>query len=1473
MEEGVGATLQCNDKLRSKLHSDDTDKLRRKLAFLQREYLKTQQRLKRSERSEAVKNHVRTRITEHNSLLLPQTDPGDTPATRPGVDPSSPSLRLGSPSREVTSRDRDQHHTEGQVEADGGRKCAAVRFLLPSEAPPPLTPASSRDDQARDQGGATPAPSSALRLRSRRSRLRWQQRWNNSAEAVGSTDTNSEEGQEPGSKLEDKSATEKRAGTPEVVVETQEMNKKRLSGSESESPSLLLTHWNTERHTGEGQAEKKGRVQRRKETGSTGDNIDSESPSLLLPHRTPAPPAGRGTQEDILNHEGTEAVEGERGGGLERELNAGEQQRCDKETNSGQNSDRNEGKARDQSSHTAVRPKADQHQERCEKVEGQCDGEVSLQASCALVEGLLFPPEYYVRTTRRMTSSQQQQHPDMQASLFSNLICTSRRRGRGRGQGRGRNQHSLKERQTQHAGKDVDHSSLTYAYSDTPALMVSSSSSSHEAQCSSEKASDRSLDNPNDECLISEAPSARPMRGRKRKRGRQRGRGFEKGSLCLDISRTDQQQTSVHSVPAMIPSSPSHSFPVAGVLERGPVSVAPAIVSQPPASPLALTPVIPPSAQEDEPTSASFSGSLEQVYPIFRRSGSVTRRPSHDVSGWQSFLLPSPPASSDPLLHTSPLALGSALKRLVTMDFHLPDEQFGSLKLHKLQQVIAATAEPFSPPSYHTRRSSQQAYELYKGKDDQALALSLPLSPTPTLSKSPLSRDDGLHLRVESVNLPCPPAVTLCDPIGERKRIDTQMSPLGSIPVTPVDDCKLDPGAQLPEDGGQLANCPEQVSLREAGSLVRQSSRECMNQSIEQEPSSGTVLEGFAEHLPEVESSPVLTEQQEDGGGVVELLENQRATNRQTAEVNDSDCPAEETIESPFKCNTNCQTIRTCRVPAVQEDHRMTHVTNGSLTDHHTTDSPTDGFAGSPPLQPGACSQLLLSPSLVSPPCPLLTPHLHSSTLPSSPPLPSLGLTPCRALASCLPLTSSPCAPNLTSPSPVSPSTLALSPPHLSPCPLLLSPHRGTPAPVPTSHPTSTSSDPPKGCRWAVPGGCARLRSSCHLTLGVPVDSQPPLAAEAKVPVEQAGENEAVADECAVSFTHTLTAPAGGGLVDACCVLGPSGGLCVVAAGKWAVCVWDQTSTSGWGLIHTWTFNEPVISVFSVPDAAGLLCVSLGQLEIREVRVLSCSSLAEALLCQGVVQAVVGVAGCRVVCSSHSAAISTLQLFVLSEDISAPTPQPLASPGMHVGALATVDGLADALLGSAEGGHLFLWNLSTGQLLQRILLDEGLTHTACLRGYSYSGVLIVLLQHQYLGSIAREEVQSYHQEDDEGDTVSMEKEKEKQKTTLFSLVAVNALSGKSVVADRLHQPEAWSGRLCEADVLGSRLVGLSQSGSVYVWDLGGPGGPRAVWAPEADGWHVARWGGSDVLVTGHPNGDLTLYRYNDRQTSVKDVAV
>lgn len=135
-------------------------------------------------------------------------------------------------------------------------------------------------------------------------------------------------------------------------------------------------------------------------------------------------------------------------------------------------------------------------------------------------------------------------------------------------------------------------------------------------------------------------------------------------------------------------------------------------------------------------------------------------------------------------------------------------------------------------------------------------------------------------------------------------------------------------------------------------------------------------------------------------------------------------------------------------------------------------------------------------------------------------------------------------------------------------------------------------------------------------------------------------------------------------------------------------------------------------------------------------------------------------------------------------------------------------------------------NLKTGQLLRRILLGDGLSHTACLRGYSYcvsllalhvrempvvlchhncltlqmisllcvfvyvwQGVLFVLLQHQLLNSLEEEERKATAK-----DQMFLEEEKEEERTALFSLVAVNPLSGKSVQATLLYPPKAWSGR-------------------------------------------------------------------------------
>nr|XP_057943941.1 partner and localizer of BRCA2 [Doryrhamphus excisus] len=410
--------------------------------------------------------------------------------------------------------------------------------------------------------------------------------------------------------------------------------------------------------------------------------------------------------------------------------------------------------------------------------------------------------------------------------------------------------------------------------------------------------------------------------------------------------------------------------------------------------------------------------------------------------------------------------------------------------------------------------------------------------------------------------------------------------------------------------------------------------------------------------------------------------------------------------------------------------------------------------------------------------------------LPSpGPALPSLGVTPIATVAA-LPLACD--APSLSLPPPHSPSTQALDPPTLSP------------------HPKAEG-------------------ASSHMA------SAPRAQKTAENP-----------RRC------TIKAPAGGHLVDACCLLDTDGGLCVAAAGKWAVCLWSRDTLShAWTPRHTWTFTEPVIGVFPVSDACGLVCVTLGQLEIRQVRALSCCGFRSALLCDGALQVAVGVPGSRVVTCRRSATGSTLEALTLSDDGSASSCRPLGSPGVCLGALAPVDGLPDALIGTNEGGHLFVWNVKTGQLLRRMDLSDTLSHTSCLRGFSDGGVLLVLVQHLSL-CVPQQEDKSQHGK--------FLKEEEK-KSCFFSLVAVNPLNAKSASTARLDPPASWSGGVCEVDASRAAVAGLSPSGCVCVWELQGlQRGAVMLASPESEGWQLARWAeGGATLVTGHHSGDITLH--------------
>ncbi|XP_029291343.1 partner and localizer of BRCA2 isoform X2 [Cottoperca gobio] len=1342
---------QCGDmyreeQLRTTLHCDDKEKLRRKLVLLQREYLKTAERLQRAERFDAVRRHVRSRISQQD-----QRDPEVT--SNPRLSPSS--LILNATNVSATSVAQRQGHTEGPVDSDNSRRSQVIRFLLPSDAACP----ESQDPSHDAARGHRSSP--ALRLRSRRSRLRWERR---SAEAGRSTDENSEEGREQSEQMETGSEERVKTEGTEVVNGSDEL----FSGTDSESPSLLLTHWNTcgQTETGdvEGEEIRGGQEQRETETElRTEGKNEPESTALVLTCRDP-----------VIHDE-------------EREQNSREQ-RDGRLCEDGSNTNTEQNAAEKIESEKSPDDTSEIKEETSAMVGGDDVKGVSLLDSCTLVEGLLFPAEYYVRTTRRMTFSQSQ--PDMQAVILSQLSVGRQCRGRGRGRGLNRQTHN-NVRSDQHTPAGL--SSPTSA-SAGPRLESQSADTSTElnSQRSCEISEQVSACQINtDACSSPIVPAARPARGRRKRRGRGRGRPqTPRCSLSLDTSHPGLGPTSDNlrptSSPVCVPSASVHS------------------------------PDTQPSSGVVGTQSSSASGHLEKVFPIFLKNSDGTNRStqmSRSAASWRSLLLP-----SSPLAHTSLLPLPSLFPLFnnlmnfdITQDFHLPDDQFASLKLHKLRQVaVDSGVEHFTSPSYNTRRSTRR-FDTRYGSSDAVAPLPLPLSLTPTIINSP-------HLT-------------------EAKRAATQSfteeTSEGVIMETPAEQ----------QTASLHPDCQTQTAVTESASLVPDCAAECVDQYKERETMilnidhpvkpqphinfadrpAGKVDDhaiGRSGELQIKESSVVSSEDQSVCPGVVRPLEEHGSIIHQTEdkdiiETLSFDCPLQKTPEEP---SNSCAAVQLCNDSEAPEESAP------------ASSSPrTERFVENKCF-PHRSSQLLLSPPLASASGPFITPHLPSSALLSSPTLPSLGLTP-HPVPAALPLPSSPSAPPLTLPSAHSQSIQALSPPALSPSPSL----------PPRQPPTS-------------PAGEIQASSEPLCTDGQSVRVEPHTCPTVSTihPQGSGGQVE-TAEEHMMRCTHTLKAPAGGCLVDACCLAGSSGGLCVAAAGKWAVCLWSQTSASDWSLTHTWAFNEPVINVFPVPDAAGLMCVTLGQLEISEVRMLSCSSLSQVLLCEGVVQAVVGVSRSRVVTSSHSASGSTLQVFTLSDSGSTPSSQPLVSPGVCVGALAAVGGLTDALIGSDESGRLFVWNLKTGQLLQRIILGDGLSHMACLRGYSYCGVLFVLLQHQLLSSLEEE---------------AKEKEEERKTIALFSLVAINPLSGKSVPATLLYPPKGWCGRLCEADVNSSSVVGLSQSGCVCVWELGHRGTSRMVWAPESEGWQLARWGGEGTLVTGHHNGDVTLHRYSTSQTSL-----
>lgn len=375
-----------------------------------------------------------------------------------------------------------------------------------------------------------------------------------------------------------------------------------FSGTESESSSLVLTHWNTGGQTKKGAVEnpfvKGGQEQRKKETELTTEGTkESESTSLLLACNPAAHTEGRGqdTQNGRKEREGVEVGEDSR------------RQRDGRLYGDSSNTDQKEEQQKSHDNTLEIK------EDKSEMVTGDHDVKgVGLLDSCTLVEGLLFPAEYYVRTTRRMTSSQSQ--PDMQAVVLSQLSTGRHRRSRGRGRSLNNKHTHNHEGSDQHSPKDF--SSLT-----TEPASVGPRIASQEAELNSQSSSGSSVQISacqiaTDACFSPTVITPRPTRGRRRRRGRGRGRPqTPRCSFSLDTCHLSLEQTSDDPNSSPVSSSPSlHGA-------DGPKACLAAVPDDPQPAPT-LGAAAQPSSGGAGGQSSSAPG--RRVYPLFLKSSGST---------------------------------------------------------------------------------------------------------------------------------------------------------------------------------------------------------------------------------------------------------------------------------------------------------------------------------------------------------------------------------------------------------------------------------------------------------------------------------------------------------------------------------------------------------------------------------------------------------------------------------------------------------------------------------------------------------------------------------------------------------------------------------------------------------------------------------------------------------------------------------
>lgn len=387
-----------------------------------------------------------------------------------------------------------------------------------------------------------------------------------------------------------------KTGEAEVVNESEE-----LFSGESESCSLLLTHWNSS------QSEK---MENQEQTDGEAKEKD-KSISLWQRCRPPAlHPLKR--EEDCQQKRKNKEIEKE-------EQNEVRKKRGVKLSEDSSNKATEQNAAEKKEREQGFSSTQDMKEEKGEMTVKEKDVKaVGLLDSCTLVEGLLFPAEYYVRTTRRMSSSQSQ--PNMEAVIHTQLSIRRPRRSRGRGRGQSKStEDSDKYSQTGFASSTALSSPFDSCVESpaagTPAELLSQSS----CEISDTAVTTDALLDPN-------VTAARPARGR-RTRGRGRGRGRPRIPRCpLNVETTEsdkQNPDNIELESSQASASPTPHASKVAAPEPDPSE----------SDTIHKTATLPCSSGGNGALCKSASGGHGKIYPIFVKSSSSSTRPPQTERG------------------------------------------------------------------------------------------------------------------------------------------------------------------------------------------------------------------------------------------------------------------------------------------------------------------------------------------------------------------------------------------------------------------------------------------------------------------------------------------------------------------------------------------------------------------------------------------------------------------------------------------------------------------------------------------------------------------------------------------------------------------------------------------------------------------------------------------------------------------------